>query len=391
MPTLAVTTGMPLHRRLDLVGLGSLMGLVATMQFSIAATQILLTVAALCWLALHLMRSEPVTAPAFFWPLVIYAALTLLSAGFAVDPRTSFTDCKQLTLFLLVPVVYDLARGDRANALLSVVITVGAASAFVGIVQYSLLDYDHLGKRLQGTLSHWMTYSGTLMLVICASVARLLYGEGSRLWAAFVMPALVASLVLTFTRNSWLGATAGVGVMLFSKDVRLLGLLPFVAVMTLVAAPTAIASRMYSVVDLTDPTNRDRVAMLQAGAAIVADHPLTGVGPDNIKRVYPDYRVHGAVEPIQPHLHNVPMQIAAERGLPALGAWAWCIVSLAVGLAAAFRRTRHKALTAAALGSTAAMLVAGMFEYNFGDSEFLMLLLVLVTLPFAADREPVRA
>ena len=31
------------------------------------------------------------------------------------------------------------------------------------------------------------------------------------------------------------------------------------------------------------------------------------------------------------------------------------------------------------------MLAAGLFEYNFGDSEFLMLFLVLVTLPFAAD------
>jgi hypothetical protein len=30
------------------------------------------------------------------------------------------------------------------------------------------------------------------------------------------------------------------------------------------------------------------------------------------------------------------------------------------------------------------MLAAGMFEYNFGDSEFLMLFLILVTLPFAA-------
>jgi hypothetical protein len=34
----------------------------------------------------------------------------------------------------------------------------------------------------------------------------------------------------------------------------------------------------------------------------------------------------------------------------------------------------------------AAMLVAGMSEYNFGDSEFLMLFLVMVTLPFAAAR-----
>ena len=32
------------------------------------------------------------------------------------------------------------------------------------------------------------------------------------------------------------------------------------------------------------------------------------------------------------------------------------------------------------------MLAAGLFEYNFGDSEFLMLFLVLITLPYAVDR-----
>ena len=34
------------------------------------------------------------------------------------------------------------------------------------------------------------------------------------------------------------------------------------------------------------------------------------------------------------------------------------------------------------------MIAAGMFEYNFGDSEFLMLFLLLVTLPYAVDRAP---
>ena len=75
-----------------------------------------------------------------------------------------------------MPVVYDFARGTRADTVLTILITVGAASAFVGIVQYGILNYDNLGRRMQGTLSHWMTYSGTLMLVICAAVARLLYG-----------------------------------------------------------------------------------------------------------------------------------------------------------------------------------------------------------------------
>ncbi len=148
-----------------------------------------------------------------------------------------------------------------------------------------------------------------------------------------------------------------------------------------------VTDRAQSIFNLNDPTTRDRLAMLQAGVAIVKDHPLTGVGPDQIERVYPSYRVPTAVNPTNPHLHNVPMQIAAERGLPALGAWLWFVGSALYGLLGLLRRTRNRSLAAAGLGAVAAMVAAGMFEYNFGDSEFQMLLLVLITLPFAANRD----
>ena len=356
MTTLTLTAGVPPRDRLEQIGLWSLVGIVAAMQLSIAAAQILLTIAVVSWLESHITRGERLAAPPFFWPLVAYAALTLVSAGFSIDPEESFTDSKQLVLFMLVPLTYDLARGARANSVLSVILTIGAASAFVGIVQYAVLNFDGLGRRPQGTLSHWMTYSGTLMLVICAAVARLLYGTSGRLWAAFVMPALLVALSLTLTRGAWVGVAVGVAALFLSKDFRLLALIPIVAVIGIVLAPQALTDRVYSIFDRNDLTNRDRVAMLQAGVSIVKDYPLTGVGPDQIERAYPSYRVAEAVKPTNPHLHNVPMQIAAERGLPALAAWVWFVISLAIGLLRLLRTSRHKSLAAAALGGVAAML-----------------------------------
>ena len=372
--------------RLERVGLVALMGLGATILFSIAAAQILLGLAVLCWLGLHLGRAEAVDAPPFFWPLAAYAAATLLSAGFSLDPSVSVADSKQLFLFLLVPVVYDLARGSRADTLLTIIISVGAASAFVGIVQYGILNYDNLGRRMQGTLSHWMTYSGTLMLVICASLARLLFGSRDRLWAAFVLPALLVSLALTLTRGAWLGAAAGAAVLFLLKDIRLTALIPVVAAVMLVLAPDALSDRMNSIGDMSDPTTRDRVAMLQAGVAIVRDRPWTGVGPDMVGRVYPDYRTAVAVQANNPHLHNVPMQIAAERGVPALVLWSTFVAAATAGLWRLRRHPTARPLAAAGLSAMAAMLVAGASEYNFGDSEFLMLFLVMLTIPFAAVR-----
>jgi O-antigen ligase len=387
MNSLSLTAGMPTRDRLELVGLGALILMIAAAQLSIAVSQIMLTVAGLCWFIAHVQRSERVEAPEFFWPLVGYAALTLLAAGFSSDPRASLEDCKQLSLFLLVPIVYDFARGARGRTLLTIVLTAGAASALVGLVQYSILNFDTLERRVHGTLSHWMTYSGTLMLVICAAVAKLLYDSRDRGWAAVVIPALVVSVVVTFTRTAMVGLAAGVGVLFLLRDFRLIAILPIALAVALVAAPADLTQRIYSITDPNDPTSKDRVAMLQAGVAIIKDHPLTGVGPDMIKRVYADYRVPTALMPITPHLHNVPMQIAAERGLPALALWLWFAASALRALARSFYRTRQRMLAATALGVFVAMLTAGLFEYNFGDSEFLMLFLVLLTLPFAADRD----
>jgi O-antigen ligase len=201
------------------------------------------------------------------------------------------------------------------------------------------------------------------------------------------MPALVVALALTFTRSAWVGACVVVGLLFLLRDFRLIALLPVTIALMFAIAPDRITNRMVSMFDLHDPTNRDRLAMLRTGEAIIRDHPLTGVGPNMVQRVYPQYRQPDAVQATNPHLHNVPMHIAAERGLPAVGVWLWFLVTLVLNTFRLFRATRAPVLAATALAAIAAMLTAGFFEYNFGDSEFLMLFLVLVTLPFAATHD----
>jgi O-antigen ligase len=382
-----VAVASPRGIRLEDAASYALVAFAGALQISIAAAQILLAAAVAGWLALLVSRRERFEAPAMFWPLMAYAVLTLVAAAFSVDPVRSFADCRQLLLFLIVPAVYRLARGGRANLILLVIISVGAASAAYGIYQYGILKYDYLGKRPQGAMSHYMTYSGLLMLVVIAAVGRLLFRAADRAWPALVLPALVVALSATFTRSAWVGASAGVALLFLLKDFRLVAILPVAAALFFALAPPNVADRMYSVFDLNDPTTRDRVAMVRAGVRIVWDHPVTGVGPDAVLTEYPRYRDPDAVQKTNPHLHNVPLQIAAERGLPALGAWLWFVGLLVLELARRFRSGAAPEPTAIALASVACMLAAGMFEYNFGDSEFLMLFLVLVTLPFAAVRD----
>src|SRR5205823_5358965 len=149
--------------------------------------------------------------------------------------------CKQLVLFLLVPLVYRFVVGGRTHTLLSVVVTCAAISAVFGIVQYGILHYDNLGQRPQGTLGHWMTYSGLLMIVIGVAVARVLFDVSDRMWALMVLPALAVAVAVTFTRGAAVGACAAVALLFTLKDFRLLAILPIVAAAFIVIAPGQIA------------------------------------------------------------------------------------------------------------------------------------------------------
>ncbi len=386
MTTLTLVAGAPPRDRLEWAAVAGLLGFVSALQLSIAAASICLAVTLSCWAGALVLGQQRWDAPRFFWPLLMYAAWTLISAASSPDPRTSFVDSKQLVVFLLVPAVYQLARGNRALTVYNVIITVGAASAILGIVQYGLLNYDHLGQRPQGAMGHYMTYSGLLVLVIAAAVGRLLFDTRHCAWSAIVMPALAVAIALTFTRSAWVGVAVAIAVLFVLKDARLLALLPVIAVVAFLMAPDRITDRFYSMFDVRDPTNRDRVAMLHEGRKMIAAHPMTGVGPNMVERVYEEYRDPTGDAKVNPHLHNVPLQIAAERGLPALGIWIWFVATAGWDLWRKLRTTRHRFLAATGLASIAGMLAAGLFEHNFGDSEFLMLFLVLVTLPFAADR-----
>ena len=410
MTVTAATVGDRLDSRsagLETAAYYALLGVAAAVQLSIAAAHILLGITALLWIALLVRGRERVEVPAMFWPLAAYAAVTLVSTAFSINPAVSLRDDKQLLLFAIVPIAYRLLRGERALRAVDVVITVGAVSATIGIIQFGILKFDDLGQRPRGSLGLYMTYSGQLMLVACLAAARIMFRPQDRVWPMLVMPALVVALVTTLSRNAWVGACAGIGLLFLIRDFRLIAIVPVLAALFFVFAPARISDRLWATFQVT-PThnqtetttssvlsNQDRLAMVRSGLRIIKDYPLTGVGPDMLIQVYPVYRDRRAVSQLNPHLHNVPLQIAAERGLPALAIWLLFVATLVRD----FVRQRRLAppgarpdgragafLPNAGLACVAAMLAAGLFEHNFGDSEFLMLFLLLVTLPYAALR-----
>jgi O-antigen ligase len=135
-----------------------------------------------------------------------------------------------------------------------------------------------------------------------------------------------------------------------------------------------------SVFDLKQSSNYDRVCMTLSGVEMIRDYPITGVGLDMVERMYPLYRRDDAPRWRVPHLHNNIMQIAAERGLPALAAYLWLMGAFFTVTWRALPRLsgRSRAAVATSLASVVAISIAGLFEYNFWFANIQYLMLVLM-------------
>jgi O-antigen ligase len=323
---------------------------------------------------------------AFCFLFLLLAIFTVLSAVFSRDPAPSARHLPGLGLFLLVPVTMDLVDGvGRARAVVLSLATSAVALSLYGIWQF-FHGGDDLQSRIRATLSHYMTFSGLALIAACLLLGFALEGKGRWRVLGFVSVLPLTAVLLTFTRNAYVGIVAA---LLLYAAVRRPVSLAWIAVALVavyLAAPAGIRARIRSTADLSDPTNRDRIAMARAGARMVRENPVFGLGNDMVQPYYPLYRDADAPRWDVPHLHNNVIQIAAANGLFAAAAYL-AIVGMFLARAIVLVRRgdcpERTALWVGALLAGSAITVAGLFEYNFGDTEVEMATLLVFALPFS--------
>ncbi len=375
-----------------------LAGSVSLVLVSIAASQILLAGSIL---AAIVLRKRHVRAAGPPWAVGLPAILLFAWTVIAVLANSGSPDAamiKKFYLFSLLLIVPRLADGhEKVVWVYRAVFAVAAVSSFAGVIQFVVdPDRDAL-HRIQGFLSIWMTYSGSLMLVLVALVAyAATVGWKKHPWVIPLGIAMSAALYLSQTRSAWLGVCTGIGVILLLKKPRAIIALPVLLLALYFISPARIQQRLVSAWNPADANTRNRIELFGTAWRLIRDHPWIGVG-QNVSRVAPSYR--GTTEfPdwMYLHLHNNFLQVAAERGIPGLLLWIWFMAQLGWQAFRACRASPGHAghgnrpgsasaafVAAAAVGGWVALLVAGMFEYNYGDSEVLTLFLFMMIAPHA--------
>jgi len=333
--------------------------------------------------------------------LFAYLGLFSLSLAFSTDLEKSLRALSVPFNLLPLPLALVLVRGERqVRRLVDGMIVVAAGSGLLGLAQF-LIGYGGLNHRIRASFSHYMTFSGVLLVADLLLIAQLATGRGNRGWRdAWRWAALVVinvALIGSYTRSAWVGLAVAATVLVLVRAPKWLLTYPVIAALFMLLAPRPVLDRVCSIVDLENPSNIDRISMAQAGVAMIAEYPWTGLGPDLVEEVYPQYRVPTAVRDNVPHLHNSFIQLAAERGLPELAAY---LTLLLVAAWAAWKRFLEEGgfdgpradLLVGMVLALVAFNVAGLFEDNWGDTEVQRYMLFLLALPWCfGTGEAVRA
>jgi putative inorganic carbon (HCO3(-)) transporter len=382
-----------------------LAGFVLGLGFSISLSETTLALLTLLWL--WRLRDRDYRQRAS-WPLaapvMTFSGLTVLSALLSAHAGASLLDSKRLLLVLALYVTADaLPEPEAADQLLSALGMVAAAAALMGLLQVGLCRpepggglagwFFHRCDRARAAFSIYMTLAGVLSLVLLATLPRLLPGPNFRAWFLPAWGITLGGLAATLTRGAWVGFASGV--LAFVPAVRrgrwlLVGGLLLLALAAL-AGPAALSRRFASIADPNDPTVREREFMWQSALAMWKEHPWLGRGPGAVRREYSRYALPGAIKKRTGHVHNTPLQILVERGVIGLAAWLWIWLTFYRRSIAILRRlpagaVRERALVAGSVAAVTGFLVGGLAEYNFGDSEVVLVAWTIAALPFVVER-----
>lgn len=395
---------------LDKIVLVSLFVFTAFSMFSISITQIAGGLGGLAWLArTHIAGSWREQRWPLGIPFSLFVLACLLAVANAYEISSSYRELKKLFEILIFFWVINCVKGDHLRDSLSILLIVVATIAGLYGFYQGWMGEGSPAVRVAGTMSVYMTFAGLLMVVGMTAAGRLLFKRPRENWLWLAVGIIAICLLLTLTRQAWLGFLVGFCFIVFVWRKKyflicsalVLGLAvlatgpmkPQVQKMLIPKDNTYIEQlklRVYTMISGNDSTYGMRVNLWRTGWEIAKDYPLTGCGYHCVDLIYAKYPDPTKIVGRLRGMHNNFVQLAVDTGFLGLSSW--------VGIWICFFRLLYKRAKTMGrdpsanwviYGSAAAglaFLAGGLFETNIYDSEVVMVMYFVMALPFCGSQ-----
>jgi hypothetical protein len=237
--------------------------------------------------------------------------------------------------------------------------------------------------RASGWTRHYETFSETLQILAQLSFGLALAhlqrrGKRRIIALAFTATALLTiGIVLTAMRTVLIAFAIGATIIALRSTRGRARLIVAMAIALLLLAGAFIVwrTRPSGAVVFEDYSSTLRWSVARTGLSRIRLHPFFGHGMDAVQNHWTEWGFPGTD---MIHLHSTPLQIAFDRGLPALLFWLWIMAAgwmMAARGEKLFRdftdANRHGILLGAT-GAIAGFFASSLVNYNFGDAEVIL-------------------
>ncbi len=255
--------------------------------------------------------------------------------------------------------------------------------------------------RAAGFYGHYTTYAETLQLIASLALGLFIALRSKRgLRGALLLLAIIGlggALLLTVTRASWLAFLLSAFVIVLAGTSRRTAIIVAACALPVILAGLFVLQRQRNVgfYDQQDQSITWRETVWREGFDLLRSKPrhlLIGVGMDSIKNHWREWGLFDNGRIPVGHMHSTPLQLAVERGIPALLFWIAFIIVYALMLLRLSRSRKvddwiERGVVLGALGGLVGFVASGMVHYNFGDSEVVMIFYFIVGLSLLVEGE----
>jgi hypothetical protein len=259
--------------------------------------------------------------------------------------------------------------------------------------------------RATGFYGQFVTYAEVLQLVIALTLALFVGLPVKRSWVGaslvFALAGLGFALLLTVTRASWLGClVSSLLILLLGLGRRTLIIVGLLAIPLILAGLFVLQQkRNVSFIDQADQSTTWRETVWREGVTLLVSKPrhlLIGIGMDSIKKHWREWGMFDNGRIPWGHMHSNLLQLALERGLPALFLWLAFLIVYARTLWRSLRNGAKlewidRGILLGALGGLAGFFTSGLVHYNWGDSEVVMVFFMIMGLALSIHRHAVES
>jgi putative inorganic carbon (hco3(-)) transporter len=314
---------------------------------------------------------------------IVLLVMMLISVAYSKYKLVALSETIRFCTYIILYFIIKYETNDRDVidniikcyiATIFMLCIIGLIQVFTRIGVSEFVYYGSFGTRVRvpSTLGNPNSFGGLLILFIFPVIMLSINEKKRKQKIVYLLCSLLIfiNIILTGSRNSWLGLAIGALVLTITYNIKLI--FPFLGVGATTLLIPQVFTRLKELTDMSQ--NIGRIQLWKIAWIIIKEHPIRGIGNGNYQKLYSYYTTKYPELQYNHHeeftVHNNYLKIQSELGVLGMIGFLGMIVTLIIRINTLIKQNIDTKYIAFFKGFLAS-LIAFLF-INLSDDFFLV-------------------